>query len=552
MLRFIQNVYLRNILIKFAGLSFVLVLSGLIFFSGRFGVNQANGQSNPLIVNGKIGGAPTGVVQDNLDTLTKLSTSVYQTQTGLKITLSGAHINDQARPYLSGGNGKGFGPNGTDQPDGQDSTTYIASYRSTTPDIDIALPEDEKYFGILWGSVDPNNKISFYENTTLVGSVKGSDISSNIDFGNQGSNGTYYVNIGSTQAFNHVKLNSCSSGCLDSFEFDNLAYGTAIPWQTVPCVVDTLPSGINYLSGSSSPVVGPTCTGGSLAWDAVLDGAQHTITYSAKIPDDYCNTHGSGPIGANSVLLTDSNGNTIAGPTTDQTSQSAINVTCPINVKGDVGGASLGGQIKVNGPSVIVSSGQVPTSIKGSGDIKSFDGYNLGSLSTQISAAANNFLSLANNEGLQFDFNTYDLNPTNKPDGGIVVNSGTMYLNKSLNKSGVLINKTGDIQINAGFANSLNSTAGIVALQGNIIINNTNGMNIQDVGLFAPNGKIIINNNNSLLNWTGFMVAKDIVVNQGAGSKGGNISWSGKIAQNPLPGFKNLLNAISVSEVAPQ
>ena len=81
----------------------------------------------------------------------------------------------------------------------------------------------QMYFGILWGSVDTFNTLTFYENGTSVGSISGTDVlGSNAD-GNQGSSGTAYVNINSSLAFNSVVATSTTN----AFEFDNVAYNAS-------------------------------------------------------------------------------------------------------------------------------------------------------------------------------------------------------------------------------------------------------------------------------------------------------------------------------------
>ncbi len=77
----------------------------------------------------------------------------------------------------------------------------------------------QKYFGLLWGSVDDYNTLSFYNGLTPVGSITGIDVLASPN-GDQGVNGTVYVNINSDTAFTKVVATSSKY----AFEFDNVAY----------------------------------------------------------------------------------------------------------------------------------------------------------------------------------------------------------------------------------------------------------------------------------------------------------------------------------------
>jgi hypothetical protein len=137
---------------------------------------------------------------------------------GLSITFTpNSWINMGAAPYLSNRNGVPFG----------DSTFFGANTTlflfAGTP-ITLALPSPQRYFGILWGSVDPTNSLSFYaQDGTLVGTVMGSDVTANAN-GSWGD-GTLYVNVTSSLAFTTVFANGGDS----IFEFDNVAYNASVP-----------------------------------------------------------------------------------------------------------------------------------------------------------------------------------------------------------------------------------------------------------------------------------------------------------------------------------
>ena len=104
--------------------------------------------------------------------------------------MQGSQSDVYAAPYLSNGNGTLFG----DPTNGPDTTTYLTTGIGS---VTLALPGQEKYIGLLWGSVDSYNSLSLYNGAILVGTVTGTDVTSSAS-GDQGENGTFYVNISST------------------------------------------------------------------------------------------------------------------------------------------------------------------------------------------------------------------------------------------------------------------------------------------------------------------------------------------------------------------
>lgn len=186
-------------------------------------------------ISGSVGGAPTGVTHENFDSLPLGTVTNAVTPSGVIVTTSpsagvvqGSVSGQYATPYLSGSNGNGFGPGGSDQPDGADATPYITA-GSTGADANSAVtlffPSLERYMGILWGSVDTYNTLSLYNGDTLVGTITGSDVIASPD-GNQGMDGTVYVNIdalSAAYAFNKAVLTSSQF----AFEADNLAFNPA-------------------------------------------------------------------------------------------------------------------------------------------------------------------------------------------------------------------------------------------------------------------------------------------------------------------------------------
>jgi hypothetical protein len=75
---------------------------------------------------------------------------------------------------------------------------------------------------LLWGSVDLYNTLQFFSGNTLVGTIAGGAINATAT-GDQGLNGTFYVNINSDLPFDSVVATSSNF----AFEFDNVAYSAS-------------------------------------------------------------------------------------------------------------------------------------------------------------------------------------------------------------------------------------------------------------------------------------------------------------------------------------
>jgi hypothetical protein len=184
-----------------------------------------------LVASGSVGGAPTGVFKENFDTLLPGNTSAALLPSGVTISFSpdgqpvtGAASGVYAAPFLSGGNGSGFGAGGSNQPNGADTTPYLttgSTGSSAGASVTLQLPGLERYFGLLWGSIDNYNTLSFYKGATLVGSFTGSDITASPS-GDQGVNGTLYVNVDATAGSTFDRVVATSSQY--AFEFDNVAF----------------------------------------------------------------------------------------------------------------------------------------------------------------------------------------------------------------------------------------------------------------------------------------------------------------------------------------
>jgi hypothetical protein len=179
-------------------------------------MSSAASAAEPVI---SVGSGPAGAsVYENFD---GLASSGGLSAKGIHVTFSGtgartAALPDlsgyHAAPYLSSGSGAAFG---TLQADGKDATQYLTT---GTGQVTLQLEGYSQYFGLLWGSVDDYNTLSFYNGNTLLFSFTGLDVDAGAN-GNQGAGGTFYVNINSDAAFNKVVASSTAYG----FEFDNVA-----------------------------------------------------------------------------------------------------------------------------------------------------------------------------------------------------------------------------------------------------------------------------------------------------------------------------------------
>jgi hypothetical protein len=189
-----------------------------------------------LIATGSIGGAPAGVNYINFNDLPAgsaggTSTNLPNSLTPGSVTVSfqsdaaavtGSLFNIYAAPFFSGGDDLFF-----DSPPttfGADPTQYLTSgsiFSFPGAGARITFSGLQQYVGLVWGSVDFYNTLQFFNGSTLVGTLTGSDVLA-FPTGDQGANGTVYVNVNSTLPFDSILATSRQY----AFEFDNLAYNT--------------------------------------------------------------------------------------------------------------------------------------------------------------------------------------------------------------------------------------------------------------------------------------------------------------------------------------
>ena len=174
-----------------------------------------------LIVSGSVGGAPAGRLYENVDALslgntTQRAGGITVSFTGDAAAVRGRRSGRYAAPWVSGNNGFVFG-----NANGADTSTYLSTGIGT---VGLQFDRLQRYFGLLWGSIDSYNSLEFYKGNTSVGSLGGRDVLA-APRGDQGVRGTLYVNIESTLAFDRVVARSGGY----AFEFDNVSYGNVRP-----------------------------------------------------------------------------------------------------------------------------------------------------------------------------------------------------------------------------------------------------------------------------------------------------------------------------------
>jgi hypothetical protein len=162
--------------------------------------------------------------------------------------VSGSVSGEYAAPFLTGNNGIGFGAGGTDQlpVPGANQTTYVTSgsFGSVVgASATIKFTSPQKYLGLLWGSIDDYNTLTFFlgDDPIPLGSITGSNVTATPS-GSQGPDGTRYVNINSTLDFDRVVFTSSQY----AFEFDNVAFSKdpLIPAVPLPAAAWLLLSGL--------------------------------------------------------------------------------------------------------------------------------------------------------------------------------------------------------------------------------------------------------------------------------------------------------------------
>ncbi|SEO34050.1 PEP-CTERM protein-sorting domain-containing protein [Nitrosospira multiformis] len=185
------------------------------------GVATTSSAGMAALITVTAGGVPDGgaALYENFD---NLAASGGVTGNGITVSFSGKGAGVASLPDLGGyyaapiimdssatlfGNYQAEGPN---------ETQYLTTGMGQ---VIMELEEYHQYFGLLWGSVDFHNSLSFYDDHTLLFSLTGLDIQSIVNDGSQDGAGSYYVNVIIDDYFNKV----IASSSRYAFEFDNVA-----------------------------------------------------------------------------------------------------------------------------------------------------------------------------------------------------------------------------------------------------------------------------------------------------------------------------------------
>lgn len=192
-----------------------LVVAGLAFQGGTARAAFSLSAS----ATGSAQAGATYATLDNLPAAGGTSNGLNVAFNGSGAAVTGSVMSQYVAPVLAGANNQFFGPTYT----GTDTTTYASSGTGQT--IFTFANGSQNYLGLLWGSVDTYNSLTFFDaSNNVLGTFTGSDVIAAA--GGLGATAALYVNINSTIAFSRVVASSGSN----SFEIDNVAYAmTAVP-----------------------------------------------------------------------------------------------------------------------------------------------------------------------------------------------------------------------------------------------------------------------------------------------------------------------------------
>lgn len=180
------------------------------------------------------GSLPAGAITDNLDWLQLNAALDPNTAAGGTGPTSGIFVSFSddggaaqgsktgvyVAPEITAGNDAGFGMVGP-----TDTTIFASAGGKQGSSATLQLAGSHNVFGLLWGSVDTFNVLTFKKaNGDDIGTITGADL-----IGTQGAveHGSYYVTIVSDAPIDHVIATSSDY----AFEFDNVAFAnvTATP-----------------------------------------------------------------------------------------------------------------------------------------------------------------------------------------------------------------------------------------------------------------------------------------------------------------------------------
>lgn len=121
---------------------------------------------------------------------------------------SGVELGTTSNTWAPGGSSTGVGGITTD---------YLAAVGSGK--VTISFSSTQEYFGLLWGSINNGNTLTFYDGTTEVYSISYADL---INAGGTSAQGSYYVAINIPGGYTSVVATGSSGS--GSFEFSSISY----------------------------------------------------------------------------------------------------------------------------------------------------------------------------------------------------------------------------------------------------------------------------------------------------------------------------------------
>jgi hypothetical protein len=182
-------------------------------------------------VTDQIGGVPS-VNGATLETFDEASPSIL-TLSGTAYLTTGSVVDGYSAPYYSGSTAAYFGESPAVGPD---ASQYVAVEAAGSATLTFSTPQ--VYLGLLWGSVDDTfNTITFYNSSDAeIGQVLASQVTG-IQDNSPGIDGTAYVNITSSTPFSSAVFQTSGPQGNFSFEFDDVAYASAVPEPTSGAIV---------------------------------------------------------------------------------------------------------------------------------------------------------------------------------------------------------------------------------------------------------------------------------------------------------------------------
>ena len=200
--------------------------------AGLIAVTVPNVTNAQLYVTASIGGVPS-VSGATLETLDAPSPSILTLAgsanlvTGWPYLFGGGAPFNSAPPLCSGSTLAYFGEPSTSflGTGGFDGSQYVAVAIGGSATLN--LPGPMNYFGILWGSTDVADTLTFYDSVNnVIGAMTAANVPGAPAHGDPfHPTDTLYVNITSSTPFSRV----VATTGVDSFEFDDVAYALVVP-----------------------------------------------------------------------------------------------------------------------------------------------------------------------------------------------------------------------------------------------------------------------------------------------------------------------------------